>query len=239
MTLLQVDYSQAELRVMAGLSNDPWMLNALQEGQPDFFEEFMLPVCFPGVDRAQWDKQETKDNRAKVKAVQYGLAFDRGSRAIAKSLSLPVQEAQDIIDNYLRTASNFAQWRVDIKAAAIVPSKRDMLVTPMGRRFQSEIITPQNRAKIQREALSFLPQACASDMCLITAIRIHEAVKQTGSHIVALVHDAILIECPDDTTATMLGKYVSREMRLTGEGYFTTVPFLSEWSIGRAWGDLA
>jgi DNA polymerase I-like protein with 3'-5' exonuclease and polymerase domains len=75
-------------------------------------------------------------------------------------------------------------------------------------------------------------------MTLITGIRIHDKVKQTGSHIVALVHDAILIEAPDDDTAKMLGKFVSLEMRKTGEMFFDTVPFLSEWSIGRSWGDL-
>jgi DNA polymerase-1 len=223
---------------MAALSGDQWMLNALQEGEDDFFEAHMLPVCFPGVDRSTWTKQETKDNRAKVKAVQYGLAFDRGARAIAKSLELPVRDAQEIINNYLGTASAFAQWREDVKKAAVTPALRDMLISPTGRRFQSEVITTQNSARIQREALSFLPQATASDMTLITGIRIHDKVKQTGSHIVALVHDAILIEAPDDDTAKMLGKFVSLEMRKTGEMFFDTVPFLSEWSIGRSWGDL-
>jgi len=234
-----VDYSQAELRAMAALSNDQWMLAALQEGQPDFFEAFMLPVCYPGVDRTVWSKQETKDNRAKVKGVQYGLAFDRGARAIAKALSLPVLDTQIIIDNYLSTAHSFRDWRLEVKAAAITPSKRDMLVSPTGRRFQSEIITAQNAAKIQREALSFLPQATASDMCLITAIRIHENIKDAGAHIVALVHDAILVESPTAELAEQLGKYVSQEMRKTGEMFFSTVPFLSEYSVGARWGDLA
>jgi DNA polymerase-1 len=238
MSLMQSDFSQAELRAMAALSGDVWMLEALQEGQADFFEAHMLPVCYPGVDRSGWDKQTTKDNRAKVKAVQYGLAFDRGARAIAESLGLPLVEAQAIIDNYLNTAKQFAAWRQDIKKAAVTPALRDMLVSPTGRRFQSEIITSKNAAKIQREALSFLPQATASDMTLITAIRIHDQVKQTGSHIVALVHDAILVEAPDDDTATMLGKFVSLEMRKTGEMFFDSVPFLAEWSIGNDWGSL-
>jgi DNA polymerase-1 len=243
--LVQTDLSQAELRVMAALSGDQWMLNALQEGQGDFFDQHMMPVCFPNEDLAALknDPIRKKELRTQVKTVQYGLAFGRKAPAIAVELGLHVQEAQGIIDNYFSKATRFAEWREEVMEAAVKPEKRDMLITPFGRKYQSEIVTHKNEWKIKNEALSFLPQSTASDICLVTAIRIHPQIKQMGGHIVALVHDAIIVEIhvpsPGRATPEAIGGYIQQEFRKTGEMVFgDTVPFLSEFSVGRSWGDL-
>ena len=237
MTLVQCDLSQAELRVMAALSGDTWMLAALQEGAGDFFDTHMMPVCFPGV--VPTDAVHKKELRTAVKAVQYGLAFDRGAKAIGVALKMPPAQAQGIISNYLGQAPEFAQWREDIRYAATHPDARDILVSPFGRRFQSEVITKKNEKNIEREAMAFLPQATASDICLVTAVRVHNEIKARGSHIVALVHDAILVECPTPVVATEIGFMIQSEFRKTGEMIFgDLVPFLSEFSIGDSWGDL-
>jgi hypothetical protein len=89
--------------------------------------------------------------------------------------------------------------------AAVVPSKRDLLVNPFGRRFQSEIVTTKNANKVQREALSFLPQSTSSDIAIATAIRINGDLNDAGYHIFNMVHDAIMIEGPEDG-ADMVGE---------------------------------
>jgi DNA polymerase I - 3''-5'' exonuclease and polymerase domains len=241
MTLVQADLSQAELRVMAALSGDKWMLNALQEGQGDFFDSHMMPICFPQVDLLGLSPVDHKEFRTKVKTVQYGLAFGRQAMAIGIELGISVHEAQDIIDNYLNTAQEFALWREDVMAAATDESKRDFLVSPFGRRFQSEVITKKNKSNVEREALSFLPQSTASDICLTTAIRVHPVIKsEYNSHIVSLVHDAILVECPNPVVANEVGKMIQKEFRKTGEMVFgDLVPFLSAYDVGDSWGALS
>lgn len=235
--LVQVDLSQAELRVMAALSGDKWMLAALKEGQGDFFDMHMMPICFPGV--VPKDAVEKKELRTTVKTIQYGLAFGREARAIALELGIKVYEAQAIIDNYLAGAPEFAQWRIDVKAAATDPAKRDFLTSPFGRKFQSEVITHRNKNNVEREALSFLPQSTASDICLATAIRVHPTIKRMGGHIVALVHDAIIVEVPTVELGEQIGQFIQREFRITGEAVFgDIVPFLSEYSVARSWGEL-
>lgn len=244
--MINSDLSQAELRVMALLSNDEWMIAALQEGQGDFFDNHMMPVCFPHIEelygtvdayKEQYPVQH-KEDRTKVKAVQYGLAFDRGAKAIGKSLKLSELAAQNIIDNYLSTAYNFAQWREDVRQAAIMPEKRDLLTNPFGRRFQSEVVTSGNFKKIQREALAFLPQSTSSDICLATGIRINTALRSQGYHIFNIVHDALMIEGPEDR-AEEIGQYVAAELRETGRMVFgDRVPFLSSYSVGKSWADM-
>ena len=245
--IINADLSQAELRVMALLSGDEWMIAALQEGQGDFFNNHMMPVCFPEK-LAQYGSIENymeqdpighKEDRTKVKGIQYGLAFGRQAFAIAVALGLTVAEAETILSNYLSTASNFAQWREDIMVAAINPAKRDMLINPFGRKFQSEVITTANFRNIQREALSFLPQSTSSDICLTTGIRIQDQLHKWGYDIINIVHDALMIEGPLEA-ADYTAQYVCKELRRTGEMVFgTTVPFLSDYSIGKSWADLS
>lgn len=246
LTLINCDLSQAELRVMALLSNDEWMINALQEGAGDFFDSHMMPVAFPSMVEKYGSIEEYKkanpvahkEDRTKCKAVQYGLAFGRQAVAIAEELKIPVRDAALIIFNYLETASSFANWRKQIMEAAIDPNKRDILINPFGRKFQSEIITTRNKSNVQREALSFLPQSTSSDICLSTAIRINKDLQDAGYHIFNIVHDAIMIEGPEDE-ADIIGQYVAKELRETGKMVFgTRVPFLAEYSIGKSWGDL-
>lgn len=247
LVLINADLSQAELRCMALFSNDAWMIDALQEGRGDFFDTYMMPVCFPWIEEKygsvekfkQFHPVAHKERRTEVKAVQYGLAFGRGAYAIAKALGLPVKDAQKIIDNYLATASNFAQWREDVKEAAITPAKRELLVNPFGRTYQSEIITAKNISAVQREALSFLPQSTSSDICLTTAIRIHPELKAAGYHIFNVVHDAIMVEGPDNF-AERVGNFIAAELRKTGEMVMgDRVPFLSDFSIGQSWDQLS
>lgn len=247
LTLINVDLSQAELRVMALLSGDVWMINALQEGQGDFFDNHLMPVAYPWL-LQDYDSVEQfkaaepvmhKELRTKVKAVQYGLAFDRRAPAIARELEMPVKEAQNIINNYLSRATSFAKWREDVKEAAINPAKRELLVNPFGRRFQSEIITTKRASKIQREALSFLPQSTSSDICLSTGIRINEELKRCGYRVFNIVHDALMIEGPADSAGS-IGLFVATELRRTGAMVFgDRLPFLADYSIGESWADLS
>lgn len=247
--LLNADLSQAELRCMAIFSGDEWMINALQEGQGDFFDNHLMPVAYPNI-VDEWDgienfkKQEPvlhKEARTKVKAVQYGLAFGRQAPAIAASLNMPVADANKIIRNYLFTANGFREWREQVMEAAVNPAKRDMLVNPFGRRFQSEIVTQHNYKNVQREALSFLPQSTSSDICLAAAIKINAWLKERPEFrykIINIVHDAIMLEGPE-YEADIVGDFVSQTLRETGALVMgDAVPFLSEYSTGRTWADL-
>lgn len=246
-TIINVDLSQAELRVMAILSGDAWMQGALQEGAGDFFDTYLMPVAFPWIESkfgsVEGYKEQSptahKEDRTKVKAVQYGLAFGRQAPAIAQSIGLPTRDAQLIIDNYLTTAHGFARWREDIMEAARFPAKRDILINPFGRKFQSEIVTSKNYRNIQREALSFLPQSTSSDIMLATAIRIAPTLRELGYPPINMVHDALMMEGPAEG-ADEIGQYVGRELRKTGEAVLgTAVPFLSDYSFGPSWSGLS
>lgn len=145
-----------------------------------------------------------------------------------------------IIRNYFDTAPNFAQWRRDVMEAAVNPAKRDLLVSVTGRRFQSEIVTTRNMQAVQREALSFLPQSTSSDICLMSAMRMHENLRESNfkTRIINVVHDAIMFEGPEEE-AEVVGLWTGEVMRETGAALLgDSVPFLSDYSTSSSWSSL-
>ena len=231
---LEVDYSQAELRTMAVLSDDKYLISLFQEGMPDFFDS-LLPVTFPNQDIDSWDAQERKDNRASLKSVIYGLSYGRKAIAIAHELGIAPKQAQAIIDNYFKAAPEFYQWRQDVEYKAL--SSDGVLETVFGRRFQSEVITGRTKQNVINSALSFLPQSTASDICVSAAMEIHQWIGHDyGAQIIGSIHDAILVESPKEYTAEIAGRMQAEMKDAAARVFGTTVPFATEAEWGTSWG---
>jgi DNA polymerase I-like protein with 3'-5' exonuclease and polymerase domains len=231
-SLLQVDYSQAELRVMACLSEDDYLISLFQPGMPDFFDS-LLPSTFPNDDVASWDKATKKNNRAKLKTVIYGLAYNRKEWAIAKELKISVEEARTIIRNFLKAAPKFAEWRKWVQLTALSPDRQ--LVSPFGRYYQAEVVTSKNRQNVLNSALAFLPQSTASDLCITAAMKVHEQIKGSDVLIIATIHDAILFDTPDEQIERVAA-LAQREMEASGDAVFNgVVPFATEATHGKSW----
>lgn len=233
--ILNVDYSQAELRVMACLSEDEYLISLFQEGMGDFFDSLM-PSAFPNADISAWTPQEAKDNRAKLKATIYGLAYNRKAAAIAKDLGMSVREAQNIINNFFRSSPQFYDWRQWVEGTAVDPEST--LVSPFGRYYQAEVVTGRNKQNVINAGLAFLPQSTASDLCVDAAMRVHEWLPEyPGTWLTATVHDAIMFDVPRKYVEEVAAR-VQWEMRESGRRIFgDTVPFATDAQWGDSWGD--
>jgi len=230
-SLVSVDYSQAELRVMACMSNDEYLISLFQPGMPDFFDSLM-PVAFPRVDLDTLDKATKKNMRAKLKGVIYGLSYGRKANAIAKALDMHPREAQAIITNYFRAAPDFYAWRQWVEQTALSPEHT--LVSPFGRYYQAEVVTGKNRQNVINSGLAFLPQSTASDLCVVAAMNVQKWIHEYDALIVATIHDAILIDCPDEHIEVVADR-VQHEMRESGKAVFTQVPFDTDATWGKSW----
>jgi len=230
--LVECDYSQAELRVMACLSNDAYLISLFQPGMPDFFDSLM-PIAYPKLDLEGMDPGLRKNLRANLKAVIYGLSYGRKAKAIAKSLGMSEREAQAIITNYFRNAPEFYDWRMWVEGMAM--SETETLVTPFGRYYQAEVVTGRNRQNVINSGLAFLPQSTASDLCVNAAIKVHEWIGDYDGKIIALIHDAILTDVPKKH-AEEIGKRIQKEMEASGKAIFgDVVPFDTEFTMGPTW----
>lgn len=231
-SLVSVDFSQAELRVMACMSDDAYLISLFQPGMPDFFDSLM-PVAFPREDLAALDKNTLKNMRAKLKGVIYGMSYGRGANAIAKALGMNPREAQQIMNNYFRAAPDLYQWRMWVSETAISPEHT--LISPFGRYYQAEVVTGRNRQNVINSGLAFLPQSTASDICVVAAMNVGKWIHEYDAYIIATIHDAILIDCPDEHIQ-IISDRVQEEMKAAGRSVFgDTVPFDTEATHGKSW----
>lgn len=231
-SMLSVDYAQAELRVMACLSMDKYLISLFQPGMPDFFDSLM-PTAFPHHNLGDYDTSTLKNLRANLKGVIYGMSYGRRAAAIAKALGISVREAQLIITNYFNAAPELYQWRQWVEQTSISPEHT--LISPFGRYYQSEVVSSRNKQNVINSGLAFLPQSTASDMCISAAMEVQKWVHTYDALIVATIHDAILLDCPDENLdAVAVG--VQNEMEAAGRRVFgDTVPFETEATWGKSW----
>jgi DNA polymerase I-like protein with 3'-5' exonuclease and polymerase domains len=236
------DLSQAELRVMACESLDEWMIAAFQPGAPDFFDN-LLTQAYPQTDwfelhhrvdvthectEAEADFYNGK--RASMKGVVYGKSFNRGDLAISKALRIPLREANQLSDAFIRPGSMFALWREEITERAL---NGEAIVTKFGRHFQSELITRKNKHLVVNSALAFTSQSTANDICLTAALEVNKCLPAYGAHLMGTIHDAIYASTPKDEVE-LVGPVLVRELAKAGRDvYGDLVPFTASWGSGK------
>lgn len=239
--IISCDYSQAELRTVAELSDDSAMIAAFQPGAPDFFDDLMTkiwPEEFPNIEAYEQFKHEhpktAKNRRALVKSCIYGLNYGRGVPAIATELEQPIEAAQYVVDQYLGAYSGLRDWQQKVRHSVGRKEEDHMRQTKFGMRYNPLFVSDADYASTQNEALAFVPQSTANDICLNAAIKINEQVGQYGAKLIGLVHDATYVECPEETTEEC-SRMMEREMSKAATLVFNRVPFVAEAEVGNNW----
>ena len=239
--IISCDYSQAELRTVAELADDEAMIAAFQPGAPDFFDDLMTkiwPEEFPTIEAYEAFKHEqpktAKNRRALVKSVVYGLNYNRGVPAIATALEQPIEAAQHVVDQYLGSYPGLRDWQKRVKHSVGRKEEDNERKTKFGLTFNPLFVSDSNYNSTQNEALAFVPQSTANDICLNAAIKINEQVGQYGAKLIGLVHDATYVECPEETIEEC-SKMMEHEMAKAATLVFDRVPFAAEAEVGNNW----
>ena len=238
--VIGADASQMELRIMAIESMDEWLIQAFQEGAPDFFDQ-LLTNAYPKVDwfdmHARVEAHQATEaesnyygkKRSDVKGMAYGVSFNRQAPATAKALKISIREAITLMEAFIRPGSAFAQWREDITERAV---NGESIVTRYGRHFQSELVTKKNRQSVINSAMAFTSQSSGNDLLLNAALEVNKNLPAYGAHMMGTIHDAIYASGPKHE-AELIGEMLAREIEKSGERTFgTIVPFKSSWGFG-------
>ena len=218
---VEVDYKGAELRVLAHVSNDEALKTCFIEGR-DLHAEVAQALNTP---------------RIRAKAVNFGIAYGRTEYSFAEEFGVPVDEARQYLYDWFK---RFPQAKEYMDSCRQKVRKGEPLVTPFGRYRRFGLVTQETVDAIDNEARNFVIQSVASDLTLLSAMKMEDALKTLGVKIVNLVHDSILFECPDDDfvirRTMQIAVDVMRQMPI--DTLETTVPFAIEVSIGTQWGAL-
>jgi len=228
--LIQLDYKQAEGRVITTLAQDEYLAAIFRDPNRDIFNELCNDIY--GVDN--W----VKENRVSMKSIFYGNAYGRGVNAIALELqqqgsSITVAETRELMQAFNAQISSVVTWQASVKHSVMAG---DDLITPFGRKRSFWLITDQNRTDVLNEALSFYPQSIASDICLTALIELQPRLQGIAT-IRLTVHDALIIECAKVDAERVIA-IAKEEMIAAGRAFTTYVPFAVDVSMGTRWSEL-
>lgn len=225
--LIQCDYKNAELRVIATLARDEYLRSLLSNPDPNykFFNELSDQLYGPG----NW----TKEDYVRTKAFVYGIGYGREPYSIGLEFNMSSGEANRLYNDFMDLIPATAQWQTEVRKRVL--SGAD-LITPFGRRRRFWLITEQNKKDVLNEALSYLPQSTASDICVAALTDLRPMLRGLG-FIRLTIHDAIVTEC-HESRAGEVGAIMQEVMMAKGKEFTDYVPFPTDLSIGKTWGDL-
>ena len=104
-----------------------------------------------------------------------------------------------MVDQYLGSYPGLRDWQARVKHSVGRKEEDHERKTKFGLTFNPLFVSDNNYSSTQNEALAFVPQSTANDICLNAAIKINEQVGQYGAKLIGLVHDATYVECPEET----------------------------------------
>ena len=195
---VSADYSQIELRVMAHLSGDPSLIAAFTSGedlhQRTASEVLGIPPMMVG-----------PDERARAKAVNFGIIYGLSAFGLAKQLNIPQSDARDYIKLYFERYSKVKQFKEDTIEQT---KQRGYSRTLYGRRRPVPDLDSKNhtaRSMAERIAVNSPIQGTAADLIKKAMLATHAALKQERlrAQIVLQIHDSLLVETPEEEVETV------------------------------------
>ncbi len=226
--LLTADYSQIEMRIMAHLSEDVDLIEAFNSG-----EDFHTVMAAKVFDRDPADIDT--ELRARIKAMNYGLAYGLSAYGLSQQLSISTGEAQALMDDYF---VRFGGVRDYLRGLVEEARRTGFTETIMGRRRYLPDLQSDNRQRremAERMALNAPIQGSAADIIKVAMLRVERAIDEAGltSRMLLQVHDELVLETTDDELES-LTDLVRREMAAAAE---LSVPLDVSVGVGRTWHD--
>lgn len=226
--LVDADYSQIELRVLADIANDRAMIDAFNEDTDihavTASQVFGMPM-----------QLVTPLMRSRAKAVNFGIVYGIGAFSLSKDIGVSRAEADRYIKDYLHHYSGVDRYMKEV----VEQAKKDGYVKTLfeRRRYLPELASSNGmlRAFGERVARNMPIQGTAADIIKIAMIRVYRRLKQENmqAKLILQVHDELIVEAPEQE-AKQAAKIVSEEMENACK---MQVRLKSDANIGKTWYD--
>ena len=229
-SLMTADYSQIEMRIMAHLSEDKLLIEAFRSGMD--FHAVMAARVFEVS-----PTEVSGEMRAKIKAMNYGLAYGLSAYGLSNQLNIDTGEARGLMDEYFE---RFGGVREYLSGVVDEARKCGFTETIMGRRRYLPDLTSDNRQRremAERMALNAPIQGSAADIIKVAMLKVDEAISSAGlkSRMLLQVHDELVLEVAQGEKE-QLEKLVRDQMAAAAE---LTVSLDVSVGTGRSWHEAA
>ena len=224
--LVDADYSQIELRVLAHIAKDDVMTNAFKTGMDihavTASQVFGVPV-----------EEVTSLQRRHAKAVNFGIVYGISEFSLSEDIGVSRYEAKEYIESYLTNYRGVRQYMKNVVEDARAIGYTE---TMFGRRRYIPELKSSNfnvRSGAERIALNTPIQGTAADLIKLAMIRVDAALRENfpEAKLLLQVHDELIVECPE-AIAEEVAALVSREMEGVAE---LNVPLTAEAKVGKSW----
>ena len=225
-TLLAVDYSQIELRIVASIAEDKGMIEAFNNGM-DIHTATASKVFGVSIEDV------TKEQRYKAKSVNFGLIYGQGAFGLAQNLKISRTEAKDLIDAYFEQFSGVKKYMDDTINFC---RENGFVKTIMGRKRFIPDINSNNQTVVgfaERNAINAPIQGSAADMIKLAMINIHRRLStiDTKAKMILQVHDELLFDVPKEEL-DKIRSIIKHEMEIAMP---LGVPVIAEAGNGDNW----
>ena len=226
--LVDADYSQIELRLLAHISGDETMISAFKNGEDihtvTASQVFDVPLA-----------EVTGTQRSHAKAVNFGIVYGISAFSLAQDIGVFVNEAKAYMDAYLAKYHGVRDYMKNV----VLKAKEDGFVTTLfGRRRPLPEIKSANfnmRSFGERVALNMPIQGTAADIMKLAMVNVHRriAAEKLESKLILQVHDELICECPEHE-AKQVKKILVEEMENVAS---YSVPLTVDAHIGKSWSE--
>jgi len=226
--LVDADYSQIELRLLAHISGDETMKRAFQNGEDihavTASQVFGVPLG-----------AVTKLQRSRAKAVNFGIVYGISAFSLAQDIGVFQNEAKTYIDTYLEKYNGVREYMDSIKKQA----RADGYVTTLfGRKRPLPELKSANfnmRSFGERVALNTPIQGTAADIIKLAMVNVHNRMEADGlsGKLILQIHDELIVECPEGEAETVR-RILTEEME---NAVHYSVPLEVDAHIGKSWSD--
>ena len=226
--LVDADYSQIELRVLADISGDKNMIDAFKNNQDihaiTASQVFNMPLDFV-----------TGEMRSRAKAVNFGIVYGIGAYSLAKDIGVTNKEAKNYIESYLKHYSGIDKYMHDVVEKA---KDTGYVETVFGRRRYLPELSASNgmtRAFGERVARNAPIQGTAADIIKIAMIKVDKRLTEENleARLVLQVHDELIVECPSHESMRVV-MILQEEME---KAVSLSVPLVADSAVGKTWYD--
>lgn len=217
--LVTADYAACELRILASLSNDANFIKAF-ERDADLHAEVASQVFHVPV-----SSTENPHLRARAKAINFGLMYGMGAKALAAQLKLSLSEAEELFERYFAAFPTIRFFLDKLVESAL---DKGYCETVLGRKLYLDpavLKTPEARGTFSRIARSMPIQGSAADMIKLAMLRLHERLMREfqDAYIVNMIHDELVVECRQED-AHLVKELTQSEMEAAQRLLFSNVP---------------
>jgi len=224
--LIDADYSQIELRLMAHISGDEQMKNTFLSNEDihtkTASEVFGLPT-----------EMITPDIRRRAKAINFGIIYGIGDYTLSRDINVTRKQAREYIDGYLAAYPDVKRY---ISETIENAKKNGYVTTLFGRRRYVPEINVTNKMTAafgERVAMNTPIQGTAADLIKLAMIKVSERLKKNGmkSRLILQIHDELIIEAPEDEKEEA-SKILVEEME---NAHKFDIPVIADVHCGKNW----